>query len=128
MVGAIESDQHLDFNVFEAPVDDANNALRPKLAASERKQILNAVSWRDPRAAKVVKKRHQLTAAKLKELLAEFKTTADKLADHGYWPVEAQAATSPMSSSGMARARSWLGSLNRWATWVQATWEVQCHA
>ena len=65
-----EAMEYLDFNVFEALVDDAIKALGLKLAANERKQILNAVSWRDPRAAKVIKKRHQLTAAKLKDLLS----------------------------------------------------------
>jgi type I restriction enzyme M protein len=32
-----------------------------KLATPERKQILNAVSWRDERAEKVIKKQHKLS-------------------------------------------------------------------
>ncbi|MFZ3042785.1 MAG: class I SAM-dependent DNA methyltransferase [Thiobacillus sp.] len=80
--------EHLDFNQFEALVDDAIKALGLKLAPAERKQILNAVSWRDPRADKVVKKRHALTGAKLRDKLAELRTTQDKLADYGFWPAE----------------------------------------
>ncbi len=105
VIGSVE---HLDFNVFEALVDDAIKALGLKLAANERKQILNAVSWRDPRAAKVIKKRHQLTAAKLKDLLAELKTTADKLADHGYWPAEVQAAAETKGGKKAAKAGEYI--------------------
>ncbi|CAH0349844.1 class I SAM-dependent DNA methyltransferase [Aquabacterium sp. CECT 9606] len=108
LAGVIGSTEHLDFNVFEALVDDAIKALGLKLAANERKQILNAVSWRDPRAAKVIKKRHQLTAAKLKDLLAELKTTADKLADHGYWPAEVQAAAETKGGKKAAKAGEYI--------------------
>lgn len=108
LAGVIGSTEHLDFNVFEALVDDAIKAVGLKLAANERKQILNAVSWRDPRAAKVIKKRHQLTAAKLKDLLAELKTTADKLADHGYWPAEVQAAAETKGGKKAAKAGEYI--------------------
>ena len=108
LAGVIGSAEHLDFNVFEALVDDAIKAVGLKLAANERKQILNAVSWRDPRAAKVIKKRHQLTAAKLKDLLAELKTTADKLADHGYWPAEVQAAAETKGGKKAAKAGEYI--------------------
>ena len=86
LAAEIGADEHLDFNVFEDLVDSTATSLKMKLAAPERKQILNAVSWRDPRAAKVIKKLHKLAGSKLKDLLAELKTTADKLQDYGYWP------------------------------------------
>ena len=108
LAGVSGSAEHLDFNVFEALVDDAIKALGLKLAANERKQILNAVSWRDPRAAKVIKKRHLLTAVKLKDLLAELKTTADKLADHGYWPAEVQAAAETKGGKKAAKAGEYI--------------------
>ncbi len=82
----VKTDEHLDFNLFETMVDETCSALNLKLSTPERKQVLNAVSWRDPRAAKVIKKRHKLTGAKLKELLAELQTTAERLGDYGYWP------------------------------------------
>lgn len=52
------SDEHLDFNQFEKRVDEVIKTLGLKLTSQERKQIFNAVSWRDERAAKVIKKLH----------------------------------------------------------------------
>lgn len=80
----IGSGEFLDFNRFEYIVDDALKALGLKLAAPARKQILSAVSWRDERAEKVIKKVHKLNAAKLNDLLNQLGTTRDKLGDYGY--------------------------------------------
>lgn len=80
----IGSGEFLDFNHLEGIVDDALKALSLKLAAPARKQILNAVSWRDERAEKVIKKIHKLNAAKLNDLLNQLGTTRDKLCDFGY--------------------------------------------
>lgn len=82
----VGADEYLDFNLFEAMVDEACAALKLKLSTPERKQVLNAVSWRDPRAAKVIKKQHKLSGSKLKDLLSELQTTAERLGDYGYWP------------------------------------------
>ena len=82
----IGASKFFDFNLFEGMVDNAIKALGLKLAAPPRKQILNAISWRDERAEKVIKKVHKFNAAKLKELLGELGTTQDNLADYGYWP------------------------------------------
>ncbi len=76
--------EFLDFNRFESIVDDAIKSLGLKLAAPARKQILNAISWRDERAEKVIKKVHKLNAAKLNDLLNQLGTTRDKLGDYGY--------------------------------------------
>jgi type I restriction enzyme M protein len=77
--------EFLDFNLFEGIVDDALKALSlKKLAGPARRQILNAVSWRDERAEKVIKKLHKLNAAKLNELLTKIGTTKDQLGDYGY--------------------------------------------
>lgn len=76
--------EYLDFNSFEDIVDDALKALGLKLATLARRQILNAVSWRDERAEKVIKKVHKLNAAKLNELLNQLGTTREKLGDYGY--------------------------------------------
>ncbi|GBG01585.1 DNA methylase [Azospira sp. I13] len=76
--------EFLDFNHFEGVVDDTLKVLGLKLAAPARKQILNAVSWRDERAEKVIKKVHKLNAAKLNDLLNQLDTTRDKLGDYGY--------------------------------------------
>lgn len=82
----VGADEHLDFNLFESMVDEACSALKLKLSTSERKQVLNAASWRDPRAAKVIKKQHKLSGSKLKDLLAGLQTTTERLGDYGYWP------------------------------------------
>lgn len=44
-----------DFNVFQDAVKAANKALKLKLSAGQLKQILDAVSWRDPEAKPVLK-------------------------------------------------------------------------
>lgn len=85
--------EFLDFNHFEGIVDDALKALGQKLAAAARKQILNAISWRDERAEKVVKKVHKLNASKLNELLSQLGTTRDKLGDYGYMAMNQESAT-----------------------------------
>ena len=84
----IGTSEYLDYNQFEILVDATILASELKISAQARKQILSATSWRDERAEKVVKKLHRLTGSKLKELLAELRTTADSLADYGYWPTE----------------------------------------
>jgi type I restriction enzyme M protein len=81
-----------DFNQFCEQVDEALNAQGIKLSAPEKKQILNAVSWRDENAAKVIKKPHKLAGAKLDELCQKLglnaQDGAETLADYGYWPMD----------------------------------------
>ena len=88
LMAGVGTELHLDFNQFEATVDAAIKALKLKISAPERKQILNAVSWREEQAAKVIKKMHKLTRSKLQTVLDELRITADKLDDYGYWPTE----------------------------------------
>lgn len=75
-----------DFNAFSEAVAKALKARKIKLSASERNQLLNAVSWRDSSAKKIVKRRHKLTGDKLQETLDRFDTTAEYLQDFGLWP------------------------------------------
>jgi type I restriction enzyme M protein len=75
----------LDFNQFKAQVDAALKNLNIKLSSSEKSQILNAVSWRDENAAKVIKKVHKLAGEKLDQLLNDLETTADHLPDYGFF-------------------------------------------
>lgn len=65
-VGEAESN---DFNVFKENVDKAIKALGLKLSASEKNSILNAVSWYDETAVKVLKKVEKLNEQKLAQLL-----------------------------------------------------------
>jgi type I restriction enzyme M protein len=86
LMAAIGQDLFDDFNSLKAKVDADLKARRVKLAAAQKTQILNAISWRDDDAAKVVKKVHKLTGSKLDDLLAKLDATAKDLPDHGYWP------------------------------------------
>lgn len=79
-----------DFNSFSNAVDKILKGQKAKLTASLKDQVLNAVSWRDPAAQKVVKKRHRLAGVKLDDLLARLDTTAEHLHAHGYWPSDKQ--------------------------------------
>ena len=76
------------FNAFSAAVDEALKALAVKLSASEKKQVLDALSWRDKAAAPVVKKVHRLRGEALRAVLEALETEEASLSDYGYWPGE----------------------------------------
>lgn len=57
----IGTDQHDDMNTF----DEVLKRTGIKLDAAEKKQITSAVSWKNPEAAKVIKKIHKGKAAPL---------------------------------------------------------------
>lgn len=48
-----------DFNVFEELLDKELKKHSIKLAAKDKKNLLSAVSWTDPKAAAVIKKKHK---------------------------------------------------------------------
>jgi type I restriction enzyme M protein len=81
----VGGDLWLDYNLFAARVDEAIKQLGCKLSASEKKQLLSAVSWRDETAARVVKKVHKFKSEALAELLIELDTSGENLQDFGYW-------------------------------------------
>ena len=83
---AVGTDEYRDFNVFRDKVDSALKAAKMKLSASERNAILNAVSWYDAEAEKVVKGTSKLNAEKLAQLLTYLGCTEADLADFGYYP------------------------------------------
>ncbi|MBD2502733.1 type I restriction-modification system subunit M [Anabaena azotica] len=86
LMEAVEDELSLDFNEFVVAVDTALKLLGFKLTNSEKNQILNAVSWRDENAQKVVKKVHKLKGEQLSDLLTQLGTTEDNLLDYGYFP------------------------------------------
>lgn len=77
-----------DFNQFNAAVDQALKTLWLKLNASQKRQILSAVSWYEADAAKVIKKVHKLTGKKLPALLADLGCREVDLPDFGYYPTD----------------------------------------
>lgn len=82
----IGSDEFTDFNQFKDKVDAVLKAEKIKLSASEKKVILNAVSWYDETAAKVIKKVVKLNNDKLADLLEHLGCTPEQLPDFGYYP------------------------------------------
>lgn len=82
---AVGTDESSDFNQFKLDVDAAIKAQKIKLSAPEKKVILNAVSWYDVDAAKVVKRAVKLNAAKLADLLEHLDCGESDLADFGYY-------------------------------------------
>ncbi len=86
LMASIGRELFMDFNIFTEKIDACLKAGKIQLSASEKNQILNAVSWRDEKAERVVKKAHKLSGKKLAELLAELSCAQEQLHDFGYWP------------------------------------------
>jgi type I restriction enzyme M protein len=88
LMKAIGETEFNDFNVFKTKIDAHLKATKSKLGASEKKAILNAVSWYDADAEKVVKSIVKLKADKQKELLAHLRCDTIQLTDYGYYPTK----------------------------------------
>ena len=87
LMDAIGREESSDFNQFKKQVDTELKARKLKLSASERNAILNAVSWYDETAEKVVKKVVRLSGDKLDELLHRYDCTEEQLPDFGLYPI-----------------------------------------
>ncbi|OEU71062.1 MAG: DNA methylase [Desulfovibrio sp. S3730MH75] len=77
-----------DFNVFKGKVNTVLKTLEIKPSAPEKKAILNAVSWYDETAAKVIKKVEKLSGDKLLSLVDHLSCTKEQLSDFGYYPAK----------------------------------------
>jgi len=88
LMAAIGEDECRDFNQFIAQVDYALEAQAIKLGASDKNAILNAVSWYDETAEKVIAKKLKLSGDKLDQLLQHLDCTTEELPDFGYYPAE----------------------------------------
>ncbi|WP_417873601.1 type I restriction-modification system subunit M [Xanthomarina gelatinilytica] len=75
---------YTDYNLFEKEVGDLMKGAK-HISASDKKAILNAVSWYDSEAEKVIKKKEKLTGDKLQKLLNHLGCTENQLADYGYY-------------------------------------------
>jgi type I restriction enzyme M protein len=82
----VETEEFSDFNVFKTKVDEVIKTEKLKLSASEKNAILNAVSWYDADAEKVVKSTVKLTGDKLDKVLQYLDCIENELADYGYYP------------------------------------------
>ena len=85
LMQAVSTDESDDFNQFKVLVDAAIKAQKLKLSAPEKKAILNAVSWYDANAAKIVRKKVKLNAENLADLLEHLGCAENDLADFGYY-------------------------------------------
>jgi type I restriction enzyme M protein len=88
LMDTIGSEEFNNFNVFKKKVDEALKSKKIKLSASEKNAILNAVSWYDPTAEKVVKGLTKLSGDKLEQLLDHLGCKESELADHGYFTTD----------------------------------------
>ncbi|HIM76160.1 MAG TPA: SAM-dependent DNA methyltransferase [Campylobacterales bacterium] len=77
-----------DFNSFKVKVDAVLKKEKIKLSSGEKKQVLNAISWYDEKAVKVMKKVSKLNAEKLKTLLDYLGCKVSDLADFGYYKTD----------------------------------------
>jgi type I restriction enzyme M protein len=73
-----------DYNLFEKEVTDIFKGIKT-MTTADAKAILNAVSWYDAEAEKVIKKVEKLSGDKLTRLCDHLGCEADDLADYGYY-------------------------------------------
>jgi type I restriction enzyme M protein len=85
LMQAMGEETHYDFNRFKDLVDFNLKQDGIKLSASEKNAILNAVSWYDERAEKVIKKVVKLKGNKLTDLLEHLGCEQHQLPDFGYY-------------------------------------------
>jgi len=88
LMGAIGNETYNDFNIFKERVEEVLKSRKAKLSSSEKNAILNAVSWYDAGAEKVVKGIAKLTGDKLKQLLEHLDCTEKELGDYGYFATD----------------------------------------
>jgi type I restriction enzyme M protein len=85
LMQVIGNEECSDFNVFKEKVDEVLKSKKLKLSASEKNAILNAVSWYDDSAEKVIKGRIKLSANKLEQLLEHLDCKENDLPNYGYF-------------------------------------------
>lgn len=86
LMKAIGVNEYNDFNTFTEMVTAALKSQKVKLQAAELNAILNAVSWYDASAGKVIKATVKLAGDKLEKLLEHLACEESQLADFGYFP------------------------------------------
>lgn len=82
----IGTDEYDDFNIFKEIVEKVLKEQKITLSASEKNMILNAVSWYDETAQKVIKKISKINGDKLDKLFDYLGCKKSELQDFGYYP------------------------------------------
>jgi len=85
LLKTIGEDEYNDFNDFKKIVDAEIKKQKLNISASDKKAILNAVSWYDAKADKVIKKVEKLSGDKLSKLLAHLDCEEKDLPNFGYY-------------------------------------------
>jgi type I restriction enzyme M protein len=88
LMKTIGTAEYNDFNIFRDRVDAEIKSFNFKLSSSEKNAILNAVSWYDASAEKVVKGLSKLTGEKLGRLLNHLGCKESQLQDYGYFATQ----------------------------------------
>jgi type I restriction enzyme M protein len=86
LMKAVGTDEYLDFNIFASQVNDKIKSKKIKLSSSEKNAIINAVSWYDADAEKVVKRTIKFSNDELEKLLNHLNCKKGELPDFGYYP------------------------------------------
>lgn len=76
---------YTNFNDFKKDVDDELKAQKLTISASDKKAILNAVSWYSEDADRVIRKVEKLSDDKLAKLLQHLDCEETDLADYGFF-------------------------------------------
>ncbi|WP_066350251.1 type I restriction-modification system subunit M [Aliarcobacter skirrowii] len=82
----IGTDEYDDFNIFKELVEKVLKEYKITLSASEKNMILNAVSWYDETAQKLIKKISKISGEKLEKLCDYLGCKESELSDFGYYP------------------------------------------
>jgi len=77
-----------DFNIFKIEVDKVIKQEKISLSSGEKNQILNAISWYDEGAIKVIKKVHKFNTENKKTLLKHLGCQELELANFGYYKTQ----------------------------------------
>jgi type I restriction enzyme M protein len=87
-MAAIGETEFSDFNQFTVLVDKTLKEHAIKLSAGDKNAILNAISWYDETAEKVIADKHKLSGDKLDQLLQHLDCSEQDLPDFGYYPTD----------------------------------------
>jgi type I restriction enzyme M protein len=85
LLKAIGSKEYSNFNKFQETVSSEIKKQKLNVSASDKKAILNAVSWYCADADKVIKKIEKLSGDKLAKLLKHLDCKKEVLVDFGYY-------------------------------------------
>ncbi len=88
LMNAFGQGEHSDFNIVKQSVDAWLKTEKVKLSASEKNAMLNAVSWYDETAEKVVAQVKKWSSSELSQHCLYVGCTVDTLPDFGYYPTD----------------------------------------